>query len=176
MKTMSALKITGAIGVAIVLALLTVHGTLARWTATATTTGLSVQSADFKVTAAVGQNVQRVPAGGTITVPGPTALTPGTSQNTPIVVTNAADASGPFTISVTAGTTHAIGALAPYLTTSIGVGQSGSCTDIRQDTRVVLAKGASATFCLTATLAANTPATFGGAGASITFTLATQQQ
>ncbi|MFL4477624.1 SipW-dependent-type signal peptide-containing protein [Paeniglutamicibacter sp. ORCA_105] len=176
MKTMSALKATAAIGVAIVLALLTVQGTLALWTATATTTSQTVQSADFKVTAAVGENVQRLPAGGTITVAGPTGLTPGTSQSTPIVVTNAADASGPFTISATAGTTTATGALAPYLSTSIGLGQDGRCTNIRQDTRVVLAKGASATFCLTTTLAENTPATFGGAGASIAFTLATQQQ
>jgi predicted ribosomally synthesized peptide with SipW-like signal peptide len=176
MKTMSALKATAAIGVAIVLALLTVQGTLALWTATATTTGQTAQSADFKVTAAVGQNMQRLPADGTITVDGPTGLTPGTSHSTPIVVTNAADASGPFTISATAGTTHATGALAPYLSTSISLGQGGSCTSLRQGTGVELSKHASGTFCLTTTLAENTPATFGGAGASIAFTLATQQQ
>jgi hypothetical protein len=176
MKTMPALKATATIGAAIVLALLTVQGTLALWTVTAASTGQSVQSADFKVTAAVGENVQRLPAGGTITVAGPAALTPGTSQSTPIVVTNAADAGGAFTVSATAMDPTSSGVLSPYLTTSIGLGQGGSCTDIRQDTRVVLAKGASGTFCLTSTLAANTPATFGGTGASIAFTLATQQQ
>jgi predicted ribosomally synthesized peptide with SipW-like signal peptide len=176
MKTTSALKAIVLIGAAVVLALLTVQGSLALWNATATSTGQSVQSADFKVTVAVGENVQRLPAGGMITVAGPAGLKPGTSQSTPIVVRNAADAGGPFTISATASAPTSTGTLAPYLGTAIGLGQDGSCTALRQGTRLELAKGASGTFCLITTLAANTPASFGGAGASIAFTLDTQQQ
>jgi hypothetical protein len=176
MKTMPALKATATIGAAIVLALLTVQGTLALWTVTATSTGQTVQSADFKVTVAVGENVQRLPAGGTIAVAGPAELKPGTSQSTPIVVTNAADAGGPFTVSAAAMDPTSSGVLSPYLSTSLGLGQDGRCTDLHPGPRVVLAKGASGTFCLTSTLAANTPATFGGTEASIAFTLATQQQ
>lgn len=176
MKTMSALKATATISAAIVLALFTVQGTLALWTASAPTKSQSVQSADFNVTVAVGnREPQRLPPGEPVTVEGPAGLTPGTSHTTPIVVTNATEAGGTFTIAATAAAT-ATGKLAPYLATSIGLGQGGTCTQVQEVRTLVLSKGASGTFCLTTTLNMDTPVSMGGTGASIAFTLATAQQ
>jgi predicted ribosomally synthesized peptide with SipW-like signal peptide len=179
MKTMSALKATATIGAAIVLALLTVQGTLASWSASTTSTSQVVQAADFAMTAAVGDGgPQPLPAGGVLRVPVPTGLKPWTSKVTPIVVTNDTNAGGAFTIRATATATVPAdgGQLAPYLVTGLGAGKGGSCAAIDQVTTVVLDKGASATFCLSTSLKADTPVAMGGTGASIALTLDTQQQ
>lgn len=177
MKTMSALKATATIGAAIVLALLTVQGTLALWNATATSKSQSVQSADFKVTVKVGdREPQRLPASGNIAVAAPSGLMPGISKATRIVVTNDTDAGGAFTVKATASGLAVSGELKQYLSTSIGLDHDGSCTVVQQGTSIVLAKDASAAFCLTTRLAATAPATLGGGGAAIAFTLTTEQQ
>jgi predicted ribosomally synthesized peptide with SipW-like signal peptide len=176
MKTMSALKATATIGAAIVLALLTVQGTLALWTVTATSKSQSVQAADFAVTAAVGDTTQRVPDGGTVTVSGLSDMKPGECRVTPIRVTNATNAGGSFTVKATVTVPKATGTLAPHLVTGIGLGQDGSCTPSPQTHGMELAKKASGTFYLSTKLAETAPAAMGGAGASIAFTLTTEQQ
>ena len=172
---MSALKATATISAAIALALLTVQGTLALWTATATSKSQTVKSADFKVTVAVGGTVQRVPASGTVTVANLSDLKPGAKHVTPIKVTNATDAGGTFTIRATAEDLVATGKLAQYLDTGITRATDGSCNEAQQDNVLDLAKGASGTFCLNTTLKVNAPATVSGAEASVAFTLASQQ-
>ena len=175
---MTALKATATIGVAIVLALLTVQGTLASWTASAVSEGQVVQAADFTVSVAVGdERPQPLPADGNLRVRVPTGLKPWTSKMTPIVVTNDTNAGGAFTIRATAEATvpRDGGPLAPYLVTGLGVGKDGSCAAVEQVTAVVLDKGASATFCLSTSLKADTPVALGGTGASIVLTLDTQQ-
>lgn len=177
MKTKAALQATATIVAAIVLALFTVQGTLASWTASAATTSQSVRAADFTVTVAVGgMAAQPLAAGGVVAVQAPAGLKPWTSKVTPIVVTNATDAGGTFTVESTLTVQTATGPLAPYLVAGIGVGRGGDCATARQGRTVVLDKGASATFCLTTALKADTPVALGGKGASITLTLATQQQ
>lgn len=176
MKTMTALKAIAAIGAAIVLALLTVQGTLALWNATATSEKQTVQAADFKVSVAVdGGPEQRLPADGVVKAIVPSGLTPGTSKVTPIVVNNATDAGGSFTISATASRPVVSGQLAPYLETSIGLDQNGKCTSVESGP-MYLAKGASGTFCLTTTLKSGTPSAMSGTDASIAFTLTAAQQ
>ena len=176
MKTMSALKATATISAGIALALLTVQGTLALWNVTATSKSQTVQSADFKVTVAVdGGKEQRLPVGGNLNVGGPANLAPGKSAVTPIVVTNATDAGGTFTVQVAAVAT-ATGDLAPYLISGITVGRGGNCAVPQRAGSVVLPKGASETLCLATALKENTPATFGGTAASITVVLTAEQQ
>ncbi|GAA1871927.1 hypothetical protein GCM10009715_18500 [Paeniglutamicibacter psychrophenolicus] len=116
-----------------------------------------------------------MPIGGNLNVQGPANLAPGKSAVTPIVVTNATDAGGTFTIRVTAVAT-ATGELAPYLMSSITVGHNGKCAPLQQASSVDLAKDASGTLCLATALKENTPATFGGTGASIAVVLTAEQQ
>lgn len=176
MKTKTALRATALISAAIVLALFTVQGTLALWNSSATSTNQTVQTADFAVKVAVDGTQQLLPASGTVTVAGISGLKPGVSKTISLQATNATDAGGTFTVLISASTPVVTGQLSPYLTTSLGLGQNGTCTTVSQGKTLQLAKGAAGTFCLTTTLAADTPASFGGAGATIALGLATTQQ
>jgi hypothetical protein len=181
MKTMSALRATATISAAIVLALLTVQGSLALWNVTATSKSQTVQSADFKVMVKIGdKEQQRLSAGEKIAVAAASGLMPGDCQVTPIRVTNATDAGGTFTVTATAtdlkATDTAAVRLTDHLTTSIALDQGGNCTPSQQDNTLSLDKGSSGTFYLSTKLAAIAPATLAGAKASIAFTLTTAQQ
>lgn len=177
MRTTAALKATALIAIAVLMALLTVQGTLALWNATASSKNQTVQSADFAVTV-------RTPDGGTarlsgtqtISVGGLTGLTPGTSRTVPVQVTNATDAgNGTFKARITAGTPQVSGTLAGYLTASIRPAQSTDCSSVRTGTSIDLAQNATGVFCLTAALSANAPATLGGTTGAVTITLTAQQ-
>lgn len=177
MRTSAALKAAALLGVAVVLALFTVQGTLALWNTAAVSETQAVTTADFAVLVApAGGMPQRLISTGTVSMPPVTGLMRGTSRTTAITVTNATDAgSGSFAVRATAGTTQVIGPLAPYLMTTVSSAQGTDCAVTQAVRTLDLAQGASGTMCLTVSLAADAPATVGGAAASTELTLSIQQ-
>lgn len=105
-------------------------------------------------------------------------MLPGTTRTTAITLTNSSNAgSGTFRIRVNPGTPSVAGALAPHLTTDIYRVQGTDCSAPRVSTALELGQGQSGTLCLIVSLAANAPATLGGAEASLALGLnATQLQ
>lgn len=178
MGTKARLKATALTVAAVVLGLLTAEGTLATWSEAAASAPQTVGTADFAVVLAPqGGAAQRLPAGGTVTVPAATGIMPGETRTTAIAVTNATDAgSGSFTARAAVGTPQTTGALAPHLATQVRWAADGSsCAALQQGPSRDLPQGATRTLCVTTTLAAATPATAGGGQAATTFTLTAQQ-
>ena len=174
------LRMVAISGAATILALFTVQGTLAVWNQTTDSNRQIVAGADFFLAVkASGATAQRLSvAGQTVSIPGITGLLPGTTRTTALTLTNESDAgSETFRIRVNPGTPSVAGALAPHLTTDIYRVQGTDCAAPRVATALDLGQGQSGTLCLTVSLAANAPATLGGAEASLSMGLnATQLQ
>ncbi|MFL4472966.1 hypothetical protein ACIPVK_03085 [Paeniglutamicibacter sp. MACA_103] len=180
MGTKTTLGMVAILGVATILALFTVQGTLAMWNQTATSKSQVVTGADFSLTVkASGATAQQLSVSGqTVTIPGITGMLPGTTRTTAVTLTNSSNAgSGTFRIGVVPGRPTTTGALASHIATDLYGVQGTDCTATRVSTAMELGQDQNGTLCLSVSLSANTPATLGGAEAGIGFNLnATQLQ
>lgn len=177
MRIAAALKATALVGAAVVMALFTVQGTLALWSATAASPAQAMQTADFAVmiTTTAGGPV-RLDSTQAVTIPAVTGMKPGTTQTVPVTVINATDAgSGAFTARITAGAPQISGDLATHLTAVVSPTQGPNCSTVRAGSSIDLVQNTSGVFCLKVTMAAAAPATLGGMNAAITIPLTAQQ-
>ncbi|MEE1621901.1 hypothetical protein ACQ7DA_09690 [Zafaria sp. J156] len=176
MKT--TLRVAALLGAATVLGLLTVQGTLALWSATASSGAQAVRTADFTVLVRTADGATSALGAGTspVTLPPVTGLVKGGSRTTAVTLVNATDAgSGAFRARVTAGTPQVQGQLQSRLTVTVRPGTDAGCSAFRPGPGIDLAQGASGVLCVTTTLAAETPASLGGAGASVIIPLTAEQ-
>lgn len=170
-------KATALICAAVLMALFTVQGTLALWSATASSPAQALQTADFAVTITTTAGTSRLAPAQTVTIPAVTGLTPGASRTVPLTVTNATNAgNGAFTTRISTGTPSVSGTLAGHLTASVSPVQGTDCATARAGTSIDLAQNASGVFCLTVSMAASAPAYLGGSTAAVTLPLTAQQR
>lgn len=178
MSTTTKLRMIAISGVAIILALFTVQGTLAVWNQTAAAKAQVVTGADFSLAVKQsGATAQRLSVSGQmVTVPGIDGLLPGATRTISLTLTNTSDAgSGAFRVRVSPGTPKVAGPLAAHLTADIQRVQGTDCTAPGDPSALELGQGQSGTLCLTASLAANAPATLGGTSASLVVDLNAMQ-
>lgn len=177
MRITAALKATALMCAAVLMALFTVQGTLALWSATAASPAQAMQTADFAVLITSNNSVKvRLATTQVVTIPAVAGMKPGTTQTVPVTVTNATDAgSGAFTARITAGTPLISGNLAGHLTAAVSPAQVPNCSTVLTGSSIDVAQGASGVFCLKVTMAAAAPATLGGLNAAVTIPLTAQQ-
>lgn len=177
MKTAATVKVAALIGAAVIMALFTVQGTLALWSASTASTGQLLQSADFTVDVASAGGTGRLDPVQTITMPPVTGMTPGTSRTVPVTVTNSTQAgSGTFKTRITAGAPQVSGPLAGYVTGTVRPSLDAACSSIETGNSLDLPQGASGVFCVSMTMSPDAPATLGGSTAAVTVALTAQQQ
>lgn len=176
MRITAALKATALICAAVLMALFTVQGTLALWSATAASPAQAMQTADFAVPITTTAGTAQLAPAQAVTIPAVTGMTPGTTRTIPVTVTNATDAgNGAFTTRITAGTPSVSGTLAGHLTAAVSPAQGTDCSTVRTGSSIDLAQSTSGVFCLKVTMAAAAPATLGGSTAAVTIPLTAQQ-
>jgi predicted ribosomally synthesized peptide with SipW-like signal peptide len=178
MGTRTVLKAGALLAIAAILGLGAVQGTLAAWNAATASKTQTVTTARFSLSikAANAAAQQLSVSGQEVSLPGTTGLLPGTSRTTALTLTNTSDSgSGMLGATVDVGSPRASGALAAYLGTDIYRAQGTDCSVAAAPSQLKLAQGKSAVLCLRTTLAGNAPATLGGAGAKITFSLGSTQ-
>lgn len=169
-------KAAALMGAAVLMALLTVQGTLALWSATVASPAQAMQTANFAVTITTTAGTAQLAPAQSVDIPAVTGVTPGTTRTVTVTVTNATDAgNGAFTTRVTAGTPSISGTLESHLTAAVGPAQGTDCSTVRAGSSIDLAQSASGMFCLTVTMAAAAPAYLGGSNAVVTIPLAAQQ-
>ncbi|MFF1252998.1 hypothetical protein ACFVYC_10965 [Pseudarthrobacter sp. NPDC058329] len=176
MRITAALKATALMCAAVLMALFTVQGTLALWSATAASPAQAMQTADFAVTIISPAGTAQLAPAQAVTIPAVTGLKPGTSQTVPVTVKNATDAgNGAFTARITAGVPLISGPLAGHLTAVVSPAQGTNCATVLTGSSITLAQGVSGVFCLKVSMAAAAPATLGGSNAAVTIPLTAQQ-
>ncbi|MFP3461350.1 SipW-dependent-type signal peptide-containing protein [Arthrobacter globiformis] len=197
MRVPRALRAAALIAAAVLLGLLAVQGTYALWNAATSAPPGTVQAASFTVNltgSPSGVSTPMTQANGqaaSLSLNSAAAsLTPGTSAYASATVTNASDAGGAFSITVTADNANVAnvgaGTLAAYLTVNAKIGAttadcsvtSGYNTTLTATTGLTSAavpKGGSTVLCFQVTLAANAPATVKGQSVNITVPLTARQ-
>ncbi|MFE4542241.1 hypothetical protein [Arthrobacter sp. NPDC056727] len=184
------------IAAAVLLGLLAVQGSYALWNAAVSSSPGSVSAASFTVNltgTSTGQSTSMTLAGGQSAVlaltGGATVLTPGTSAYAGVLVGNASDAGGPFSISLTAaGASIAnvgTGSLAAYLsvnaktaaTTTDCAVPTGYSTSVLTSslTTAAVPKGGSTVICFQVSLSPSAPAAVKGQSVNITVPVTAQQ-
>lgn len=172
----TALKTAALILGSAFLGLLTVQGTHATWNAMASTTPQAIQSASLQVSVTANGETVRISEGShRVALPTAIGMLPGTSKTIPLRVTNTSNASGQFTIAVTAGEPRLEGALASHAAVSLRPAHNGSC-DAPATGALLLSQGSAGTLCLTTTLASDAPASLSGKTAELTLLLTARQQ
>jgi hypothetical protein len=189
------LRAAALIAVAVLLGLLAVQGSYALWNATVSSAPGAVSAASFTVNLTGTPSGQATPmtlAGGqsaSLALNAQTAaLTPGTATYAGVLVGNASDAGGAFSISVTAeGPTIANsggGSLATYLTvsakTAAATADCSTATNYSPLTTAGLTsaavpKGGSTVMCFEVKLSAAAPAAVKGQAVNITIPLTARQ-
>lgn len=175
MRIKTMVQTAAVIGLAVVAGLLGVGGTWALWNASAPAQMGTVQAADFQVTvngsplAAQGVSANAKPE-----TQG-AALTPKTPVYSIIAITNATDASGPFSLRTVLGQPKATGtaaALASSLSIqTASMPASNRCADATYTgtpAATTITKGATARLCLRMSLPHNAPDTLAQATATVT--------
>lgn len=179
LKTSATLKSAALVGAAILLGLTTVQGTLALWNDSAASGTQTVRAAEITVLTktSTGDTARLTEGTQSITVPGSEGLLPGDSKTTPVLITNASNASsGTFALQVAAGAPQVTGDLAANLTAKIAPSRDNRCEDTSAGQSITLAQGETGAFCLTTTLAQNTPKSLSKKSAVITLVLTARQQ
>lgn len=160
-----------------------VQGTWALWNAAVPATAKAAQAADFRVELA-GQPMTVNGVAATVTLPNPSAtLTPTSPVYAAVTVRNATNAGGPFTIRATAGQPIVSNASVPALSTALTVQTaltpaSGGCAAAAfggLPADAVVAKNATAGFCVRVALPANAPETLRNATATISIPVTVTQ-
>jgi hypothetical protein len=192
------LRAAALIAAAVLLGLLTVQGSYALWSATASAAPGAVSAASFNVSLAgnpSGQVTNMTLAGGEsaslalTTQSAPlAALTPDTAVHSSVSATNNSDAGGQFSISITAGAPAVSnvggGALAQYLTLSAkNVATTAECNTTTGYvpltapglTSASVAKGSATVLCFEVKLSSTAPSTVKGQAVSISIPLTASQ-
>lgn len=194
MRIKRSLQATALVAVAVLLGLLTVQGTYALWSASASAAPGTVSSASFDVALTAvpsGQVTNMTLANGQSTnlAIAPTAtLSPGSSVYGGVVVTNNSNAGGSFNTSVTAGqpvvANTSGGNLAQYVSVTAKTAASaaecnatGSYTQIGSGGLVspAVVKGGSTVLCFQASLSSSAPSTVKGQAVNISLPLTARQ-
>jgi len=197
MRGPRALRAAALIAAAVLLGLLTVQGTYALWNAATTGAPGTVQAASFTVNLTGTPSGQATPmtlAGGQSASLALTTqnavLSPGTATYANVLVGNASDAGGAFSIGVTAGAptlvNNAGGSLATYLTVNAKTGTTaadctattGYSTPLNATsslTSAAVPKAASIYMCFEVRLSSAAPAAVKGQSVNITIPLTARQ-
>ncbi|MEW1979585.1 SipW-dependent-type signal peptide-containing protein [Citricoccus sp. NPDC079358] len=166
MRIKTMVQTAAVISLAVVAGLLGVGGTWALWNASAPAQMGTVQAADFSVTV----NGSPLASQGVTATARPetsgAALTPKTPVYSIIAITNATNASGPFSLRTVLGqptTSNTPAALASNLTIqTASMPASNKCADASYTstpTATTITKGATASLCLRMSLPQNAPGT-----------------
>lgn len=194
MRTKRSLQAAALIAAAVLLGLLTVQGTYALWSASASAAPGTVASASFDVAlsaAPSGQVTNMTLANGqsaNLAINPAATLSPGTSVYGGVAVTNNTNAGGTFNTTVTAGqpvmTNVSGGSLAQYVTvsakaaaTAAECSATGSYAPVGSSGLVSqpVAKGGSTVFCFQASLSPAAPTIVKGQAVNITLSLTARQ-
>ncbi|PTT68498.1 SipW-dependent-type signal peptide-containing protein [Arthrobacter sp. HMWF013] len=194
MRIRRSLKAAALIAAAVVLGLLTVQGTYALWSASASAAPGTVQSASFTMGMSAvpsGQTSTMTLADGTpakLAITPATTLLPGSSVYGGVAVTNNTNAGGTFNTTVTAArgtvTSTGDGSLAGNVTINAKIGAvAADCNTATGYTTLTSAgltspavpKTASTVFCFQVTLNPNAPASVKGQAVNIPLTLTARQ-
>jgi hypothetical protein len=189
------LRAAALIAVAVLLGLLAVQGSYALWNAMVSTAPGTVSAASFTVNLTGSPSGQATPmtlAGGQSASLALTAqnavLTPGTATYANVLVGNASDAGGAFSISVTAENATVAntggGALAQYLTVSAKSAAATADCAVTTNyspltsagvTSAAVPKGGTTVMCFEVRLSTAAPAAVKGQAANITIPLTARQ-
>ncbi|SLK00397.1 hypothetical protein [Arthrobacter sp. P2b] len=195
MRIKRSLQATALVAAAVVLGLLTVQGTYALWSASASAAPGTVASASFDVALSAvpsGQATNMTLADGTTSANlaiTPTAtLTPGTSVYGGVLVTNNTNAGGSFDTVITASqgtvTNVASGSLRSYVSFYAKTATSSAeCSTIAGYAPIgsaglsspAVGKGGSTVFCFQASLSSNAPSSVKGQAVNISLQLTARQ-
>ena len=196
MKSINALKVTGLVLIAVMLAMFTVQGSYALWNKAVSSNAGTVQAADFRISL-TDTNTSKVTD---MTLPNGTSATlslsstamgviiPGQSSYAGVEVKNITNAGGDFTVRASTSTptigNTAGSSLAPYLSvktaTASSLSQCSQATlyDGVQDSEtpiVDIIKNGSGVFCFQVSLAATMPASLSGQSAKVTIPILVNQ-
>lgn len=194
MRIKRSLQATALVAVAVLLGLLTVQGTYALWSASASAAPGTVSSASFDVALTAvpsGQVTNMTLSNGqsaNLAITPTATLSPGGSVYGGVLVTNNSNAGGSFNTSIVAGqatvTNVAPGTLATYVSfyaktatsstecsNSSGYAQIGSAGLVSP----TVAKSGSTVFCFQASLSSSAPSTVKGQAVNISLTLTARQ-
>lgn len=194
MRIKRSLQAAALIAVAVLLGLLTVQGTYALWSASASAAPGTVSSASFDVAltavpSGLATNMTLANGQSANLAINPTAtLSPGGSVYGGVAVTNNSNAGGSFNTSVTAGqplvANTSGGSLAQYVSVTAKTAASaaecnatGSYAQIGSAGLVspTVAKGGSSVFCFQASLSSSAPSTVKGQAVNISLSLTARQ-
>lgn len=185
MRTKNMLLTAAVIGLAVVAGLLGAGSTWAVWNASAESTPGTIQAANFDITV----NRQSIPTDGasvSIDLEDPSArLSPTTKVYAAVTVTNATNASGPFTVRADLGVPRPAGNtpadIQQYLSLATAPLSSGTCSAVPAASYTATArsmqleKSASSTYCLEVALQPNAPSTLGGTTVNVVLPLSVSQ-